>query len=652
MKIDLNQLIALSDRKELIRNVGVISHVDHGKSTLSDVILSEAGYISHSLAGKLLYLDFLEEERKRGITIKTSAISLLMKNGPKNYILNLIDTPGHVDFSGKVTRALRIIDGAIVVVDAVEGIMSQTEYVVREAIREGVKTILYVNKLDRLIKELNLSENQILARLEEIVMSFNQLIDRFAHDNQSYFKVDVNKETVFFGSALYKWGFTVKSALDKKIRMRDIIKMVKDNPSIPEKTLPLGPLVSRLIYEKLPSPKEAQKLRVPKLWFGSEPPNSVLNCSDDEPTVIYISKVTRARNGILCTARIFSGIAKKSQLIDLITGKIVKILSVGVPLGSNYKVVDSIKAGNIAALLVNSIDAGTTLSNEKISGYFLKPIYMVSPVIYVALTPVNPREFDKLIDYLESITLEDPNLRYEIQRDTGQILLWGIGELQLELTVKELGEHINLYASEPLVAYKEALLKGIKVSNDSVNIEVKPLTEISDDGIAKVENKVSIEGLPEEEKMKIEPVIRTYLLNGPIVGEPLINVELKIKTLKKDVSADIIIDALTEAFSKIETKIAEPYYRFEILTKPDYIGTISSEITRRKGSVEKVQGEEGGNVSIIGKIPVRTSLKLSSTLRELTHGSAYIQLRFHSYIIVNESEVEELINEIRSRKGF
>ena len=652
MKININQLLDLSNYKELIRNVGIISHVDHGKSTLSDVILSEAGYIAHSLAGKLLYLDFLEEERKRGITIKTSAISLLMKTGSRNYILNLVDTPGHVDFSGKVTRALRIIDGSIVVVDAVEGIMSQTEYVVREAIREGVKTILYINKLDRLIRELNFSENQILARLEEIVMTFNQLVDRFAKKNSNYFKVDVNRETVFFGSALYKWGFTVKSALEKNLKMRDIIKMVKDDPSLPEKIIPLGRLVSRLIYEKLPSPKEAQILRTPILWTGSEPPSSVLNCSDEDPTVIYVSKITRAKNGILCTARVFSGTVKKSQLIDLVTGKTVKILSVGVPLGSNYKVVNSMKAGNIVALLVNSVDAGTTLSDKKINGHFLKPTYTISPVIYVALTPINPREFDKLIDLLDSATLEDPNLRYEIQKDTGQILLWGVGELQLELTVKQLRERINLYSSEPLVAYKEALINGSDITRDNVIVKIKPLSKIGDDGSVNVDNKIMISGLSEEEKIKIEPVVRTYLLNGPIVGEPLINVELTIKTVKKGTSAETIIDALTEAFSHIETRIAEPYYKFEIITKPEYIGSVSNEITRRKGTVEKVQGEEGGSVSIVGKIPVRTSLKLSSTLRELTHGNAYIQLRFHSYIIVGESEMESLISEIRARKGL
>ena len=518
MRFDLNRFLEIASVKENIRNVGIISHVDHGKSTLSDVILSEAGYIARSLAGKLLYLDFLEEERKRGITIKTSAISLLMKSDSKRYLLNLVDTPGHVDFSGKVTRALRIIDGAIVVVDAVEGIMSQTEYVIREAIREKVKTILYINKLDRLIRELNFSENQILSRLEEIVMSFNQLIDRYARDEKDYFRVDVPSETVVFGSALYRWGFTVKSALSKEVKMKDLIKMVKNDPTSPEKIIPLGPLIARIIYERLPAPTEAQKIRVPALWTNGSPPENLLTCKNDPPTIIYVSKITKSRTGLLCTGRVFSGVAKKGEMIDLTSKKKVRVHSIGVPLGSSYKVVNSIGSGNIVVLLADGVDTGTTLSNDDVKGHFRRPIYQISPVIYVALTPLNPREFDKLLDSLESITIEDPSLRYEIHKDTGQILLWGIGELQLELTVKELEKKIKIYSSEPLVAYKEALIRGTSIKEQDIDVVIEPIKSVSVEGIVNVFNEVKLVGLSEEEKIKIEPIIRTYLFNGPLIG--------------------------------------------------------------------------------------------------------------------------------------
>jgi elongation factor 2 len=148
-------------RKEAIRNIGIIAHIDHGKTTLTDSLLAGTGLLSPKVAGSARVLDYLKEEQKRGITLKTASISLLYKTADENFRVNLVDTPGHVDFTGKVARALRSIDGAVVVVDAVEEIMAQTEIVIRQALEERVRPVLFINKVDRLIIELRLNEAQI-----------------------------------------------------------------------------------------------------------------------------------------------------------------------------------------------------------------------------------------------------------------------------------------------------------------------------------------------------------------------------------------------------------------------------------------------------------------------------------------------------------
>ncbi|WP_349677335.1 GTP-binding protein, partial [Archaeoglobus sp. JdFR-39] len=156
-------------KPEYIRNMGIVAHIDHGKTTLSDNLLAGAGMISEELAGQQLYLDFDEQEQERGITINAANVSMVHEYEGKEYLINLIDTPGHVDFGGDVTRAMRAVDGVIVVVDAVEGVMPQTETVLRQALKENVKPTLFVNKVDRLIRELELTPQQMQERLVKVI---------------------------------------------------------------------------------------------------------------------------------------------------------------------------------------------------------------------------------------------------------------------------------------------------------------------------------------------------------------------------------------------------------------------------------------------------------------------------------------------------
>ncbi|OYT66355.1 hypothetical protein B6V00_03665 [ANME-1 cluster archaeon ex4572_4] len=166
----------LMDKTERIRNIGIIAHIDHGKTTLTDNLLAGAGIISKDLAGEQLFTDSYYLEQERGITIFAASASMVYDYNGEDYLINLIDTPGHVDFGGDVTRALRAVDGAVVVVDAVEGAMPQTETVLRQAMKENVKPVLFINKVDRMINELKVDAREMQAQLGKIIDKVNKLM--------------------------------------------------------------------------------------------------------------------------------------------------------------------------------------------------------------------------------------------------------------------------------------------------------------------------------------------------------------------------------------------------------------------------------------------------------------------------------------------
>src|SRR3989339_1168706 len=215
----------LMNNPKFIRNIGVAAHIDHGKTTFSDNLLLGAGMISEELAGKQLVLDFHEDEKERGITIDAANVSMIHNTDNQDYLINLIDTPGHVDFGGDVTRAMRAVDGAIVLCCAVEGVMPQTETVLRQALRERVKPILFINKVDRLIKELQLTPEAMQQRLAAIIMEVNQLIRQIAEPEYGEkWQVNVQDGSVCFGSAFSNWALSIPYMQSKNITFRDIIE--------------------------------------------------------------------------------------------------------------------------------------------------------------------------------------------------------------------------------------------------------------------------------------------------------------------------------------------------------------------------------------------------------------------------------------------
>ena len=462
-------ILKIMGNKQNIRNIGIIAHIDHGKTTLTDSLLSNAGLLSPSIAGHARALDYLEEEQARGITIKAANISLLHEAEGTQYIINMIDTPGHVDFSGNVTRALRVIDGAVVVVDAVEEVMVQTETVTKQAVEERVRPILFINKIDRIIRELKLNAKQAQEKLARIIQDFNELIRTYADKQfKEKWQVSAAKGTVAFGSALHGWGFTLSQIQAAGMKFDDIVDAYNQETyeTLKDK-LPVHAAILEMIVKNAPNPLEAQPYRIQRIWHGdleTEIGQAMMKVDDDGPLVICLNNVTvDPHAGIVATGRVFSGSIEHGDQIYLILGrKSYRVQQVSMYMGAKREVVDKINAGNIAALLgIDLARAGETVVAEGIQKDlppFERIHYVSEPVVTIAVDPKHARDLPKLVDVMGKMGVMDPNLVTTINKETGEYLLSGMGELHLEIAVKDIVKTgLEVMTSPPIVVYRETV---------------------------------------------------------------------------------------------------------------------------------------------------------------------------------------------------
>jgi elongation factor 2 len=707
-------------KKENIRDIGIIAHIDHGKTTMSDSLLAEAGLLSPKIAGAARALDYLEEEQKRGITIKTANISLLHEVDNTSHVVNLIDTPGHVDFTGKVTRALRAIDGAVVVVDAVEEVMVQTETVTRQALNERVKPVLFINKVDRLIKELKLNAEQMQTKLLRIIRDFNNLISIYGEkEHRNQWKVDPTKGTVAFGSALHKWGFTLEMAQQAGIKFSDVVDAYKNNTE--EKLgeiVPLHNAILNMAVRNLPNPINAQKYRVPKVWKGeidSEIGTAMINCDDNGPTVMCLtSAMMDPHAGLVATGRIFSGCVNEGDRVYLVGAKKdYRVQQVSMYMGAFREVVGKIGAGNIAAVLgMDLARAGETLvniENKDVMIPFENIQYVSEPVITIAIEPKHPRELPRLIELMDRLAIDDPNLVTKINKETGEYLLSGMGELHLEIAVKFLKEYgggLELLTSQPLVVYREtASAEGVVAMAKSPNkhsrfwVQVEPLeqnvvdliekgslfeamgnkriteTLRNDAGWSAQESK-NVWALEEhrnilvdltkgiqylrESKETVSSGFRWGVKNGPLSDEPIRGV--KVKLLDAKLHEDpvhrgpaqlmpAVKRAVWGSFLTAKPVLSEPIYKIGVSVPHQFVGDVTGLITRKRGRI--VSSEQKGPITnITGYLPVSETFGLSAEMRGATSGHAFWQTQFDHWEKVPESISMEVISGIRKRRGL
>ncbi|MCR8453565.1 MAG: GTP-binding protein [Crenarchaeota archaeon] len=632
---------------EQVRNVAIAGHIDHGKTTMADYILAEVGVIAKSLAGKARFLDYWLEEQRRGITMKTTVMSLRITRNSSEYLVHLVDTPGHVDFSGKVSRALRLADSAIFVVDAVEGVMAQTESYLRLALREVVRPILFINKIDRLINEIKASPAQIYSKLSSIIKRFNSILERYAFPElASTWQINPKDDTIIFGSALHGWGLVYSDFRRYGLKFEDIIDYYRSG-KIQELQgeFPLGKKIINVILDKCPPPVYAQKIRVKYLWNGELPENALL-CSPDSEVIFYVSKVSIERGLSYITARVFSGTVKPGEYINSSKGERRRLQSVFLIHANKLESIAEVPAGNIFGGVMNALP-GETYSEKPIDGYFVAPMYTAYPVLVVAISPKNYGEIKRLLEALERLVIEDPNLSFRVSEETGQIILHGLGELHLELAIKNLNETVPVFTTEPIVAFKEIPKEKVKISTDALEIIIEPIEDVTSvDAIKNLENRVEITGvLPPDKKSALESIILNSLRAGPRIREPIVATRISVK-IKEKIPESEIIQKVYEALSSLQTYVAQPYYSFSIITDHEFIGQVTSLLSSRNAKIENVTSTDLCEIS--GRISVLDSLGFAEALRNATHGRASVQLEYWGFRIANENE-EKRIFEYLSR---
>jgi elongation factor 2 len=691
----ITNILALMNNKDSIRNLGILAHIDHGKTTLTDSLLAGTGLLSLSLAGSVRVLDYLEEEQKRGITLKTANISLLYRTADASFIVNLVDTPGHVDFTGKVTRALRTIDGAVVVVDAVEEVMAQTELVLRQALEERVRPVLFVNKIDRLITELKLTEEQIQKKFTHIISLFNDLIEIYGESPfKEKWKANPAEGNVAFGSALHRWGFTLEMARERNMRFSDIMNAY-ENMAYEKlaKQLPLHTAILDMAVRHVPNPFEAQKYRVEKIWKGnvaSEHGKAMTNCDDNGPIIACISNVqSDSKAGLIATGRVFSGTVKTGDRVYLVNAQAeYAIQQVAVYMGAFREPVDQVAAGNLIALAgLETVKAGETIvAAEHKEGMvpFERVRYVSEPVVTVVVEPKNPAALPKLLAGMEQLSTEDPNLAVSVNRDTGEYLLSGMGELHLEIAAKHLTDmlsDVEIAVSAPRVVYREsATVKGVTAVATSPNkqnkftVQVEPIVE-NDIGFSETPSGEDVLAVDEYKNVLVDCTAKPELLQvldfvvsgfrfacraGPLCGEPMRGVKVNLLDIQLSENAehhgpvDVMRGmgkAVFGSFLTAKPVLLEPVYKTVVSSSAELAGECSKIISGRRGKISAFE-QKGAFTVITGFIPVAETFGLSEELRSATSGRAFWQSTFDHWEKVPAKLEGKVIAEVRERKGL
>ena len=679
---------------EMHRNIGIAAHIDAGKTTVTERILFLTGKIhtTGEVHDGEATMDFLEEERKRGITIQSAATAAEWNN----HSINIIDTPGHVDFTAEVERSLRVLDGAVAVFDAVAGVEAQSETVWRQANRYGVPRICFVNKMDRVGADFYACVEQIQSRLEArpaVVQipvgaekDFKGVVDlvrmkmyEFPEEaeGKSYIESDIPAE---MKADADKWrAALVEVAADFDDELMGLALEGKDVPeALLLKALRTGtikmlctPVVCGAalkhkgvrfmldaVVDFLPSPIDLPPVE------GIEPrtDNKLMrNRADSDPMCLMAFKTIAEPTGDLTFVRVYSGVLQKGTgVLNARTGKMERIGRLVRMFANKREPLDEIRAGDIGAVIgLKNTYTGDTLCDEN-NPIALNKIQFPDTVISMSLEPKKSADRDKLGEVIGKMMREDPTFRAQTNEQTGQLIISGMGELHLEVITNRIQNDYKceVVTGKPKVAYKQRLRKSMDTEARFIRqsggrgqyavISVKFDPIPTKDGDLEFVDEIKGGSVPREYIPKIEDGLRAGFAGGGATGFPFVNVRATLydgKYHEVDSSEQAFHAAGVLAFRQAAENnitLLEPIMKVEVRVPEEFVGGVVGDLNSRRGEISAV--DSLGNQRIIrALVPIAEMFAYSSSLRGATQGRGSYAMELFEYRDVPNNIAEAVL---------
>jgi len=693
-----------------IRNIGIMAHIDAGKTTTTERILYYTGIIHRmgEVHEGTATMDWMIQEQQRGITITSAATTVYWQVNQKKYQINIIDTPGHVDFTIEVERSLRVLDGAVAVFCGVGGVEPQSETVWRQANKFSVPRLAFVNKLDRVganfltvVSEIEskLSANPLVLQLpigeEDNFKGVVDLIENKAilwedEDGEKYHYEEIPENLKEEANTYREQIFEKLSDLDDNFMMQyldapqtitkeQIIQTIRQN-TINQKIVPvlcgaslknlgIQPLLDAIV-NYLPNPLERGEVQ------GINPYTEKIEKrkpdNEEKLSALVFKIANNPYVGSLAYVRVYSGILKTAEMVyNSRTDKKERIANLYRMHANKQTIVEEINAGDIGAIVgFKDIKTGDTLSATS-HPIALESIVYPEPVINIAIEAKTQADTEKLITSLRKLEDEDPSLRIEVNEETGQTIMSGMGELHLEILIDRLKNEYNLKCNygKPTVAYREAITKSVvhqeifkqqtggKGKFADITIRVSPVEDKMFSGL-KFENKTKGGVIPKEYIPYIQKGLQLAMNNGPLAGFKVysLNVEL-LDGSTHPVDSDAYAFetaakiALSNALKTAEPVVLEPIMKIEITTPEENLGDILTDLNKRRGEILK--SDYKNNLRIVDAIvPLSETFGYITQLRTLSSGRASCSIEFSHFEKTPNNIQQDIIDTITGKIYF